>query len=118
MKIRQGFVSNSSTSSFCIYGASYNKPKKEFVDEVGEETSFYEVLEDFIEKNSKRLGLESHNPDGDGFYIGVGATDIKDDETGAQFKARVVSALHELENALGLKTPKNYRYHEYAWSDG
>ena len=97
MKIRNGFVSNSSTSSFCIYGAAIDKSK---------------VDEDAVEK----AGLEYHRGDpnnGDDYvYIGRSWCSIKDDETGAQFKKNIEILLKEM-----FETTKCSTYEE-AWRDG
>jgi hypothetical protein len=70
MKTRHGFVANSSSSSFCIYGAIVSR----------DDDDIYEKAEDH--------GLECRCPSDD-YYIGLSWSDVKDDETGAQFKERV-----------------------------
>jgi hypothetical protein len=107
MKIRKCFVSNSSSSSFCLYGAAVSLDeidriadliKKEDIEEEckksrwvtpdhfnpeSDDFSIDNVLDLFL----KNKGLE-YVYDGDGgcVYIGRGPSDIKDDETGLQFK--------------------------------
>lgn len=91
MKIRMGFVSNSSSSSFCIYGAmfvdgevDFEVEKKEGEDEESEDTS------ELWEERAGELGLEHHSMgDDDVHYIGISYSNIKDDETGKQFKKRI-----------------------------
>jgi len=105
MKIRTGFVSNSSTSSFLIYGVAiedvsdlrdkllekYNITEEEFEDDY--EGSVYELVEKEMEDVA---GFEWHEPgDYDTFYIGKSWHLINDDETGAQFKANVEKTLKE-----------------------
>lgn len=68
MKIRHGFVSNSSTTSFCIYGICI---------EAGEE---------IIELAERSDMFSRFSPDGDSIYIGKEWCAIGDNETGAQFK--------------------------------
>lgn len=116
MKIRQGFVSNSSSSSFCIYGIckeSYDieeilKAKgvtdEELVDGVSEyfdDWSYKWRLKDkglseeeIQKKCDERVtirGMDIHHPyDGEcGAFIGQSWSSINDDETGAEFKARI-----------------------------
>jgi hypothetical protein len=100
MKIRLGFVSNSSTSSFCIYGAYISDEDakniyKNWID--GEDSEDSEDSEDkkyeiynFFEEKASKLGLDYHHPEGfGGHYIGVEWRNIKGNETGNQFKRRI-----------------------------
>ena len=82
MKIRKGFVSNSSSVSFVIYGA--------YVDEGN--------LEEYENLASKAgLEVEHGNPNNDeGIYIGKNWKNIKDNETGAHFKESTKKKLDEL----------------------
>ena len=90
MKIRIGFVSNSSTTSFCIYGASISKSKilKKYNPSINEEEIGYD---DELDKMIEEAGLECHNIpwDGDECFIGKSWRYIKDNETGRQFKDNV-----------------------------
>lgn len=98
MKIRNGFVSNSSTSSFCIFGIYLDK---------------YEGDEYELEKKARELGLEMEYPPYGNPAIGRSFSSIKDDETGAQFKQSVRDNLAK----LGLPTDK-VSLCEEAWYDG
>jgi len=74
MKIRNGFVSNSSTTSFCIMGEWVSEP--EGCDD------FWDLCED--------NGLECHSPEGyRGYAVGLSFDEMGDDETKAQFVNRV-----------------------------
>jgi hypothetical protein len=115
MKIRNGFVSNSSSSSFMIYGTYLDKSEiiakaksiltpeqiqEVFFDEDGNEIDLDSYDFDFDyslgDKLSKKLGEGIYFYGGyedEGRYIGASASSFKDEETGAQFKARVGDAL-------------------------
>jgi hypothetical protein len=108
MKIRPGFVSNSSTTSFLIYGACLDG--HEFKYDEDKFDDLYEYLDSLDFKNthlSIEHGFESH-------YIGICPTEIGDDETGAQFKARVEAAIKKV---LPDYTGK-FEYYEEAFHDG
>ena len=96
MKIRNGFVSNSSSTSFCLYGIYV--------------PSGYDRLRDKADKS--RLGTHS-DQEGDGIYIGLHPSSIKDDETGAQFKRRATEALEAL---TGKKVVCGW--HQDGWYNG
>jgi hypothetical protein len=101
MKIRNGFVSNSSSSSFCIYGSSYdlydfvesckliNESMKEEYEENGE---WWEIKE----KIEKDTGLEVHvHDESDALWIGRSWSSIGDDETGRELKDGVEKIMKE-----------------------
>ena len=100
MKTRQGFVSNSSTSSFCIYGTEIDqrdfiekvKKIKPDLEEIVEEDGLYEmafVLQDY-------LPLEIYTPcDYEGVFVGRSWSSIGDDETGKKLKESVEVQLRE-----------------------
>jgi hypothetical protein len=100
MKTRRGFVSNSSTTSFCIFGIA--------IDE-----------ENDLWSEARKVGLEqdyySEFCDGPRQVIGLSYSKIGDDETGAQFKRRVIDLVKSIhpeadESAFG--------HHEDAYRDG
>lgn len=109
MKIRKGFVSNSSSTSFCIYGVCFEDVddvielhKKLFNRELTDDEldEVYELADEIAGK----LELECHSPGDDYYYFGRSWSDIKDDETGKQFKENI-------EKKLGL----NCATHEESW---
>ena len=105
MKVRAGFVSNSSSSSFCIYGTSMeldeliekikesNLIPEEELERMEEDDEWYDLGELLEEK----LGLSTYQSE-DYFWIGREWSGIDDDETGRQFKDGVKS---KLEKAFG-----------------
>jgi hypothetical protein len=88
MKIRSSFVSNSSSTSFCIMGI--------FKDVENEEE--YE-----------KIDLYTHySEESNGIYVGLQIGDMKDNETKAQFKERakmgIIDAGIEENPAVGIIT--------------
>lgn len=96
MKSRQGFVSNSSSTSFCIYGV--------YVDDGDLEK---------LECAAENLELYHHYGQYDGIYIGRAWSSIKDDETGKQFR----ESTQELVNKLPIENKECDTYEE-GWYDG
>lgn len=95
MKKRIGFVSNSSSSSFLIYGVYTSKEDILTYKELLEKSLVPSLREYYQEDPSeylRHLGLYcSKGPydDNNSYYIGCSWDEIKDDETGSQFKKRV-----------------------------
>lgn len=127
MKVRMGFVSNSSSSSFCIYGAFLEDDKIEtpeflefmvdHIDDVESIEKAKETLEedrdDVLWQLETPLGLEYYCIDGDdGVYLGDSWSHVKDDETGRQFKDRVEAQLKKIWPDVKCTTL------EEAWRDG
>jgi len=127
MKIRSGFVSNSSSSSFCIFGVSldtsefkktkaYQQTLKELADKEGktpeeleESWGVYEISEGIKLPDDFSM---HQPPEFETVYIGRSWTGIKDDETGAQFKENVRTVVKEM---LGNQT---FAIHEVSWYNG
>lgn len=116
MKSRSGFVSNSSSSSFLIYGASVEssdarswlKTHKNMSDDEVDEMEPYEIRE-LVESES---GLSFFGNSDYGMYVGASWDEVGDDETGKQFKARVEAKIKEVFPDASLST------YEEAWYDG
>ncbi len=102
MKIRTGFVSNSSSSSFCLYGCTFNTTsitksmltdeaiklleEKEFVleDPNDEDSSYYDSYEVLAALGGGQMCGEE-----DYFVAGEAPWEMKADETRSQFEERV-----------------------------
>ncbi len=118
MKYRSGFVSNSSSTSFCIYGTCFCDQEiyKKIAEKIGfkydnnEGIDLYE-LGDAI---CKKFGLTySTGPGGDYLYIGRDLSSMKDDETFGAFKKKIEEDLTEL---LGEEIKCSIM--EEGWFDG
>lgn len=104
MKIRTGFVSNSSSSSFCIYGAEFERgcikvPDDEDVDDFDE----YDFIEELLEDKEFEDLIYEVPCEWDTFYIGLDPCCIGDDETGGQFRAKTQKLIDEVCKRLGVE---------------
>lgn len=94
MKIRTGFVSNSSSSSFLIYGVSFEKSEllKILSAKLNKPADEIDIHEDF----EKLTGYYVYHPcDGD-YYMGRSWSSIQNDETGKQFKDSIEKDFKEI----------------------
>lgn len=93
MKIRSGFVSNSSSSSFCILGV-------ETTSEI-----FYKIDQiPYSERTPTTLDNESNISSEGTYYIGYAPEKMKDNETLSEFKDRIVSEA----SALGISIDRQH----------
>ena len=94
-----GFVSNSSSSSFCIYGIT--------IDDRGEND--YDEMDQKISK----LGLDGYYPEGyDCWFIGKEYSNCPDDKTMGEFKKEVRELIKQ--NFEGIKD-EDIGYHSEAY---
>lgn len=117
MKIREGLVSNSSSTSFCIFGTILSEKKKnEFEAKHSDKEYIYEIVDEELIPiiKAKKLNLELHIPPSEYIYIGRSWKNIKDNQTGKEFKEDVEKEIKELlsEENIELDT------YEEAWRDG
>ena len=111
MKIRNGFVSNSSSSSFLIYGVCDPGYPGQSAQSVDNDDS---VDSDDILEKLKAIDprFDYHNVYDTEFY-GVSWADMKEDETKRQFMESVQAVLNTVfERDVECCT------HEEAWRDG
>ena len=114
MKIRLGFVSNSSSSSFCIYGAELGhsftdeENNEDYIEYDGEKHKI-EELENIISR--LKLNVKVYDWSDLPIYIGGSFKDIKDEETGLQFKKRIENDLRTLlRQEVDCSTYEEYAY--------
>lgn len=123
MKLRIGFVSNSSSCSFQIYGAFFEDEDdviNSLDSSVAEKITAMEAppnfeLFDKIETYLNNKGLSIERGQYSSMYIGDYEAD--DDETGRQFKERVEKELKELVNPEKAKDLEIH-WHQESWYDG
>lgn len=129
MKIRQGFVSNSSSSSFCIYGSAFSTEQWEVLitrHMSAEDLEAWKLedhdwwLDEYAEEQMSKKSLNLimvEPPDSSMVYVGRSWSNIGNDETGLEFKANVIDSIVEL-----LEPPPGtnlvFDTHSEAWYDG
>lgn len=86
MKVRFGFVSNSSSSSFCVYGT--------YIDE----DAFYKKYEEFKDIINENH-IETHGTPYDynnDTMVGRSYSTLGDDETGGEFKRKTEEVMKKI----------------------
>lgn len=78
MKIRNGFVSNSSSVSFCIYGARLPSDLSKDI------------------RNLRDYNLDDFYGEFDDVYLGQDYTSMNEDETRREFEERIEKSLKDL----------------------
>jgi len=109
MKLRMGFVSNSSSSSFCMYGIECSEMgigEEELIKLAKSENQEEEMcIEDALELICQKFDMSYiYDCDNEMIYLGRSPLDILDDETGKQFKDDVRAQLIKLFPAIKVKT--------------
>ena len=99
MKTRQGFVSNSSTSSFLIYGMNVEGDSEDVESKIDE----------------LKLDLGYWYVEGGGLYVGRSWSGVKDDQTGLQFKESVTEDVKKLLAGVGSEEKVDCGTHQEAW---
>ena len=122
MKIRNGFVSNSSSSSFCIYGGEvdfeviakvFEKHGREFdKEDEYENRDTLEALLKELDLGIKVIYTDEYYCEGN-YLLGRDFDCIGDNETGGQFKKSVRDGLEKL---TGQSVECSSQ--EHAWRDG
>lgn len=93
MKIRTGFVSNSSSSSFCIVGVIANKTNFS-IPETEDIFDFLEGHIDHYENNlTVKYGIENYRDD---ILVGTPITAIDENKTIAEFKKETFDNLKKV----------------------
>lgn len=111
MKSRLGFVSNSSSSSFLIYGIMLDSEYFEKFYEEDKDFNEYEYIDELLEKNGISH-YENAKPYDNEWFIGCSWSAVKDDQTGKQFKEEVEA---NLKKVFGENL--EFNTYEEAWSD-
>ena len=100
MKVRQGFVTNSSSSSFCIYGICVEllatpellKALIKGDEDINNIEEAEKALNNEYDYAVDLIGEVLH-PEGDDYYVGEEWSSIRDNETGKQFKTNIEKRL-------------------------
>jgi hypothetical protein len=131
MKFRFGHVSNSSSTSFLLYGLDFDMSREEheqaildaarvigldltrYEDNPGKPEDGYDFY-DLMMSIARKLDVVcEYGWEMEHLYLGIYPTKIKDDETGAEFKERVKGLL-----SIAFGDDLACKYHEKAFYEG
>ncbi len=104
MKIRMGFVSNSSTSSFLMYGVN--------LSDRAEMRDFFEERWDIC----RDLSIDFVRAYEDEYYMGRSLKRIKDEQTFKEFKSETIELVKKFLSEHKIKVEDNeFGIYEEAW---
>lgn len=124
MKIRHGFVSNSSSSSFLIYGVKLS------IDSMNQEEDIVGYFDSIFDEDNIFVCLRD---DDYNLFIGRSWRDVKDTQTGLEFKNEVESIIRDKFSKIKWDDPEitkiieidkkclndlNFTTHSKAWYNG
>jgi len=111
MRIRQGFVSNSSSSSFCLWGVRVQP--EDYKGEVYGLDGLSEYIWKLKGTDKAKFGpltadagIENYSPDN--YFVGISPSAMQGDETLNQFKQRVLATLVEAKIPAKIEDIKFY----------